>query len=77
MQIDNIVEKMEIVLKREEQTSLSEATPVQLHRALGHVVMDAIADRWFESRHAHERAVFRQVTAPMFNDDVGYFRVVQ
>jgi len=55
MKIDNIMEKMELVLKREYQTTLSDASTQQLHNALGSVVMSAIADTWYESRHAHER----------------------
>ena len=55
MQIENIIEKMELYLKREEQVELEEATPHQLQSALGTIVMHAIADRWYESRHADER----------------------
>ena len=55
MHIDKIMEKMELVLLREEQVSLKEATAQQIHNALGKVVMDAIAQDWYESRHAHER----------------------
>lgn len=56
MAIENIVEKIELVLKRNHQVSLEDATKYQLHDALGAVVMDEIADTWYESRHAHERA---------------------
>ena len=55
MHIDKIMEKMELVLLREEQVSLGDATAQQIHNALGKVVMDAIAKDWYESRHAHER----------------------
>ncbi len=56
MTIDRIMEQIELVLKRDDQVSLAAATTAQLHDALGRVVMDAIADDWYESRHAHERA---------------------
>ncbi|MBQ5758086.1 MAG: glycogen/starch/alpha-glucan family phosphorylase, partial [Clostridia bacterium] len=55
MHIDRIMEKMELVLLREEQVSLGDATAQQIHNALGKVVMDAIAKDWYESRHAQER----------------------
>lgn len=54
MKIDAIMDKIELVLKRDYQTTLLDATPQQLHDALGAVVMGAIAERWYESRHAHE-----------------------
>lgn len=56
MTIDRIMEQIELVLKRDDQVTLEDATTGQLHEALGRVVMDAIADDWYESRHAHERA---------------------
>jgi len=56
MKIENIMEKIEFVLKREYQTSLKDASTQQLHNALGNVVMSAIADSWYESRHTHERS---------------------
>ena len=55
MQIEGIMDKIELELMRRHQTSLSEATVHQLHNALSAVVMDTIADTWYESRHAHER----------------------
>ena len=55
MQLGNIIELMESVLKRDEQVSLEEATPQELHNALGQVVMSAISEPWYESRHADER----------------------
>ena len=55
MKIDAIMDKIELVLKRDYQTTLLDATPQQLHDALGAVVMGAIAERWYESRHAHAR----------------------
>lgn len=55
MKIDQIMDKIELVLKRDHQVSLSEATTGQLHEALGRVIMGAIAEDWYESRHAHER----------------------
>ena len=55
MNIENIMEKIELVLKREHQTNLCDATPQELHNALGSVVMGAIAEQWYESRHTHER----------------------
>ena len=54
MKIDAIMDKIELVLKRDYQTTLLDATPQQLHDALGAVVMGAIAEQWYESRHAHE-----------------------
>ncbi len=55
MNIENIMEKIELVLKRDHQTNLCDATPQELHNALGSVVMGAIAEQWYESRHTHER----------------------
>ena len=54
MKIDAIMDKIELVLKRDYQMTLLDATPQQLHDALGAVVMGAIAEQWYESRHAHE-----------------------
>lgn len=56
MQLEGIVGKIELVLKRNHQVSLQDATKYQIHDALGAVIMDEIADAWYESRHAHERA---------------------
>ena len=55
MDTQTIMQQIELVLKREAQVSLKEATVQQLHAALASVVMGAIADPWYESRHAHER----------------------
>ena len=55
MKIDNIMNAVELNLMQEHQVSLQEATTAQLHDALANVVMAAIADEWYESRHAHER----------------------
>ena len=54
MQIEKIIENVEFLLKRDHQVSLKEATPQQLHDALGRSVMNVITDDWYESRHAHE-----------------------
>lgn len=56
MKIDNIMESIEFALKQNHQVSLMDATTAQLHDALSGVVMGAIANRWYESRHSHERA---------------------
>ena len=56
METETIMQQIELVLKRDAQVSLGEATVQQLHAALASVVMGAIADPWYESRHAHERA---------------------
>ena len=55
MDTQTIMQQIELVLKRDAQVSLKEATVQQLHAALASVVMGAIADPWYESRHAHER----------------------
>jgi len=55
VKIDNIMESIELALKQNHQVSLTDATTAQLHDALSGVVMAEIADRWYESRHAHER----------------------
>lgn len=55
MKIDRIMDLIELVLKRDHQVALCDATTGQIHEALGRVVMDAIAENWYESRHAHER----------------------
>ena len=49
------MESIELALKQNHQVSLMDATTAQLHDALSGVVMGEIADRWYESRHAHER----------------------
>lgn len=49
------MESIELELKQNHQVSLMDATTAQLHDALSDVVMAEIADRWYESRHAHER----------------------
>lgn len=56
MAIENIIEKIESALMRNHQISLKDANVHQLHDALGAVVMGDIADPWYISRHAHERA---------------------
>ena len=56
MDTKTIMQQIELVLKRDAQVTLREATTQQLHAALASVVMGAIADPWYESRHAHERA---------------------
>jgi len=53
--IGKIMESVELTLKQKHQASLMEATTAQLHDALSDVIMGQIADRWYESRHAHER----------------------
>ena len=55
MQIESIMDKIELALVQNQQTTLKEATTAQIHDALASVVMAAIADEWYQSRHAHER----------------------
>ena len=55
MKIENIMESIELALKQNHQVSFLDATTAQLHDALSGVVMAAIAENWYESRHAHER----------------------
>ena len=55
MDTNSIMQHIELVLKRDAQVSLREATVPQLHTALASVIMGGIADSWYESRHAHER----------------------
>ncbi len=55
MKIDRIMESIELSLKQNHQATLAEATTAQMHDALAGVIMGAIADAWYESRHAHER----------------------
>ena len=54
MQAEAIMDSISLVLKRDFQTTLQEATPQELHNALATVVMGGIADAWYASRHAHE-----------------------
>ena len=49
------MESIELALKQNHQVSFLDATTTQLHDALSGVVMAAIAENWYESRHAHER----------------------
>ena len=53
--VDKILQQVEKLLKQQNEVSLQEATVYQIHNALGRVVMDGIADNWYESRHSHER----------------------
>jgi starch phosphorylase len=55
VKIDHIMESIELALKQNHQVSFLDATTAQLHDALSGVVMDAIAENWYESRHAHGR----------------------
>jgi hypothetical protein len=55
VKIDSIMESIELALKQNHQVSFLDATTAQLHDALSGVVMAAIAENWYESRHAHER----------------------
>ncbi len=55
MNIENIMDSIELSLKQDHQVSLLEATTAQMHDALSGVIMAAIADTWYESRHMHER----------------------
>ena len=55
MKINQAMASVELLLKHNHQATLSEATTPQLHDALAGVVMAAIADNWYESRHAHKR----------------------
>ncbi|MBR0355956.1 MAG: glycogen/starch/alpha-glucan phosphorylase, partial [Clostridia bacterium] len=54
--MDKIFEKIEQRLKQDHQVSPNEATVYQIHDALSKLVMDGIADKWYESRHMHERS---------------------
>ena len=53
----NILKWTESQLKYTYDVSLQEATPQELHEALGQAVMRAIADSWSNSKRArlHER----------------------
>ena len=74
----DIVKWTEAQLKYTYDVSLTEATPQELHEALGHAVMMAIADNWSASKKArmHERKAYyisaeyligRLVYSNMFN----------
>lgn len=54
--MDKIFEKIEQRLKQDHQVAPNEATVYQIHDALSKLVMDGIADTWYESRHLHERS---------------------
>ena len=54
--MDKIFEKIELRLKQDHQVTPNEATVYQIHDALSKLVMDGIADTWYESRHMHERS---------------------
>ncbi len=56
----NILKWTEAQLKYNYDVSLKEATPQELHEALGIAVMMAISDHWSRSRHArqHERKAY-------------------
>ncbi len=55
MKIENIMDSIALLLKQNHQVTLQEASTAQLHDALAGVIMAAIADNWYECRHAHER----------------------
>ncbi len=74
----NILQWTEAQLKYNYDVSLKEATPQELHEALGHAVMMALADNWSNSKKArmYERKAFyisaeyligRLVYSNMFN----------
>ena len=56
----NILKWTEAQLKYTYDVSLQEATPQQLHEALGQAVMMSIADNWSNSKHTrlHERKAY-------------------
>ena len=54
--MDKIFDKIEQRLKQDHQVAPSDATVYQIHDALSKLVMDGIADTWYESRHQHERS---------------------
>lgn len=56
----NILKATESTLKYTNDVSLQEATPQELHDALGKAVMMAISDNWNHSKHArmHERKAY-------------------
>ena len=54
--MDKIFEKIELRLKQDHQVTPNEATVYQIHDALSKLVMNGIADTWYESRHMHERS---------------------
>ena len=56
----NIVKWTEAQLKYTYDVSLREATPQELHEALGHAVMMAISDNWNHSKHTrlHQRKAY-------------------
>ena len=56
----NILKWTESQLKYTYDVSLQEATPQELHEALGQAVMMSIADNWSNSKHTrmHERKAY-------------------
>ena len=56
----NIVKWTEAQLKYTYDVSLQEATPQELHEALGQAVMMAISDNWNKSKHTrmHQRKAY-------------------
>ena len=52
----NIVKWTEAQLKYTYDVSLKEATPQQLHEALGQAVMMSIAERWSDAKHKREHS---------------------
>ena len=52
----NIVKWTEAQLKYTYDVSLKEATPQQLHEALGSAVMMSIADNWSHAKHKREHS---------------------
>ena len=54
--MNEIMDKIETRLKQDHQVALGEATVYQIHDALSTIVMDGIADTWYNSRHEHERS---------------------
>ena len=56
----NILKWTEAQLKYTYDVSLQEATPQELHEALGHAVMMAISDNWNHSKHTrlHQRKAY-------------------
>ena len=55
MQTSEILARTERNLIENHQTTIREASVVQLHDALSDALMAYIADDWYQSRHNHEK----------------------
>ena len=71
----NILQWTEAQLKYTHDVSLQEATPQELHEALGVAVMMAISDNWSKAKKTrmHQRKAYYMKIIQLFSADYTYY----